>query len=360
VSSEAEQAAMSRALELARRGGSHPNPSVGAVILDAGGTVLAEGVTDRWPGTAHAERAALEATLDARGATLVVTLEPCDHTGRSSPCTEAIVAAGIARVVVGSIDPDPRVSGAGIARLRAAGVEVETGLMAEAVERADPAYFHHRRTGRPRFTVKTAMTVDGQTAAADGTSRWITSQESRRDGHGLRSVSDAVMVGAGTFIADDPELTVRDVAHAGPQPRAVVIGGHRPLPTGARLWGRPDTLVYASRPLDLPVEVAVVDAPGGRLDLGAVAADLAGRGILAVLVEGGAALVGSLWRSGMIDAGVTYVGAVVAGGAGAPPVGGTWETLADARRVDITGMERVGPDLRVDWAPALRDDRGDR
>ena len=351
MSSEAEQAAMSRALELARRGGCHPNPCVGAVILDPGGMVLAEGATDRWPGTAHAERVALEAAPDPRGATLVVTLEPCNHSGRSSPCTEEILAAGITRVVVGSIDPDPRVRGAGIARLRAAGVEVETGVMADEAERADPAYFHHRRTGRPLFTVKTAMTVDGQTAAADGTSRWITSSEARRDGHRLRAASDAVMVGAGTLIADDPELTVRDVDHAGPQPRAVVIGGQRPLPAGARLWDRPDTLVYVSRPLDLPVEVAVVEGSRGRPDPDAVAADLSRRGILSVLVEGGAALVGSLWRSGLVDAGVTYVGAVVAGGAGTPPVGGTWETMTDARRVEITGVDRLGPDLRVAWVP---------
>ena len=224
----------------------HPNPRVGAIVLDATGTVAGVG-SHAGRGAPHAEVVALREAGDrAAGGTLVVTLEPCDHEGVTPPCTGAVIGAGVARVVVGAVDPDRRVSGRGIERLRAAGIDVVAGVGAGLVEAADPGYFHQRRTGRPRVTLKWAATLDGQAAAADGSARWISSPESRADGHLLRAESDAVMVGAGTVIADDPDLTVRLDGYRGPQPRPVVIAGHRALPPRARLMGR-DPIVYTPR-----------------------------------------------------------------------------------------------------------------
>ena len=200
---------MRTAIEAALDANPHPNPRVGSIVLDSSGSVVGRGIHHD-AGEPHSEQAALaEAGQAARGGTLIVTLEPCNHHGRTPPCTEAILDAGVARVVIGAIDPDTRVAGGGVERLREAGIEVTLGLLADEVEQMDPAYFHHRRTGRPRVTLKAAMTLDGQVAARDGSSQWITSPEAREDGHRLRAEADAVMVGAGTVLADDPELTVR-------------------------------------------------------------------------------------------------------------------------------------------------------
>ncbi|MGA7269664.1 MAG: bifunctional diaminohydroxyphosphoribosylaminopyrimidine deaminase/5-amino-6-(5-phosphoribosylamino)uracil reductase RibD, partial [Acidimicrobiia bacterium] len=233
----AEEQAMRRAIALGAAHKPHPNPRVGAVILGPGGEVLAE-AGHRGPGHPHAEQAAID-QLGGRvpqGATLVVSLEPCNHHARTPPCTEAVIAAGFGRMVIGAIDPDERVSGAGLARIRAAGIETEQGLLADAVERSDPAYFHHRRTGRARITAKTATTIDGQIAARDGTSQWITSAEARADAHRLRAESDAVMIGAGTLRMDDPGLDVRIPGFEGPQPVAVVVAGAGDLPLERRIW----------------------------------------------------------------------------------------------------------------------------
>lgn len=345
--------AMRRAIELSRRAHPHPNPRVGAVILDADGRLLAEGFHLR-PGEPHAERAAL-AALDGPpppGATMVVTLEPCSHHGRTPPCTEAILESRIEKVIVGAVDPDPRNRGVGIDILRSAGVEVVTGVAADEVEAADPAYFHHRRTGRPLVTLKTAMTLDGQTAAVDGTSQWITGEEARADAHRLRAESDAVLVGAATLRADDPALTVRLPGYDGPQPVGVVIAGRQPLPREARLWSRPDTLVLSSRSHDVGVEVIPVpEGDDGLPEPEAALRALADRGLLAVLVEGGATIAAALWRSGLVDRGVTYVGSLVAGGSGRGVMAGEWRTFADARRAKITDIRRVGEDVRLDWRP---------
>ena len=191
-----------------------PNPWVGTVVVDDGGRIVATGATQP-PGGAHAEREALRhAGAAARGATLVTTLEPCSHTGRTPPCVDAIVDAGIRRVVVGIEDPDPKVAGQGIAALRAAGIDVTVGVEAAAVEAQLAPYLTHRRTGRPYVVLKLAATVDGRTAAPDGTSQWITGEAARADAHRLRAESDAVLVGAGTVRADDPSLTVRHVDRA--------------------------------------------------------------------------------------------------------------------------------------------------
>ena len=330
----------------------HPNPRVGAVVLDTDGAVVGRGA-HAGPGTPHAEVLALdEAGSRARGGTVVVTLEPCDHDGRTPPCTSALLDAKVGRVVVGVVDPDERVSGRGIARLRDAGVEIEVGIASEIVEELDPGYLHHRRTGRPLVTVKVASTLDGQVAAADGSSQWITSVAAREDGHRLRARSDAVMVGAGTALADDPRLTVRLPGHEGPQPRPVLVAGRRPIPPSLTLFGR-DPLVYAAEPVDLPGEVVVVPGPDG-VDLPSVIDDLGKRGIVDVLVEGGPTLVGSLFRSGSVDRIVVYLAASVAGGVGRPAVDGVFETIGAEVPVEIRGVELVGGDVRVDAVVGTR------
>lgn len=208
-----EAEAMAHAIEHAAsvRSRTSPNPWVGAVVLDANGNVVGVGSSEP-PGGAHAEVIALAAAgAAAAGATLVVTLEPCSHHGRTPPCVDAIAAAGIARVVVGVHDPDRRVAGRGVAALRAAGVTVEVGLLGDQVTAQLEPYLHHRRTGRPYVVCKLATTLDGGIAATDGSSQWITGQEARTDVHRLRAESDAIIVGAGTIRADDPSLTVRHV-----------------------------------------------------------------------------------------------------------------------------------------------------
>jgi diaminohydroxyphosphoribosylaminopyrimidine deaminase/5-amino-6-(5-phosphoribosylamino)uracil reductase len=338
---------MREAIALAAGTTPHPNPRVGAVVVDPAGEVVGRGA-HRGPGQAHAEVLALaEAGERARGGTLVVTLEPCDHDSRTPPCTRAILGAGLSRVVVALEDPDARVSGRGVARLREAGVEVVTGVAADAAAALDPGYLHHRRTGRPRVTLKAALTLDGQVAAADGTSQWITSEEARTDAHELRAASDAVMVGAGTLEADDPVLTVRLPGYLGPQPRAVLVAGTRPLPPEARLWTR-DPLVFAPEGRELPGEVVVLPGPGG-VDLPAAIAELGRREIVDLLVEGGAALAGALVRSGLVDRGVFYLAGKLAGGVGLPAVGGAFPGVEAARPIVIEQIDRVGPDLRIEF-----------
>lgn len=340
---------MRSAIERAALEFPHPNPRVGAAVVDDDGHLLAVGAHME-PGTPHAEVLALaEAGNRARGATLVVTLEPCDHHGRTPPCTDTIIAAGVRRVVVGSADPDRRVAGAGVRRLRNAGIEVIEGVLSGLVEASDPAYFHHRRTGRARITVKAAMTLDGQTAASDGSSQWVTGETAREDAHRLRAASDAVMVGSGTVRLDDPRLDVRLPGYTGHQPRPVVIAGQRPLPPGAKILER-SPLVYLPRPLGLVEdEVVLPDGTGGAVDLEQVVVDLAERGYLEVMVEGGARLAAGLWEANLIDRGVFYLGSMVAGGVGTGVFDRVFLQMAGGRPVEIVSVERLGPDLRVEW-----------
>lgn len=344
---------MQRAMELAAGTRPHPNPRVGALVLDASGAIVAA-AAHQGPGRAHAEAAALvEAAERARGGTVVVTLEPCCVQGMTPPCTDAIVAAGVARVVYGAPDPDERVSGRGAAALRDAGIEVVEGVPGVDAEALDPAYFHHRRTGSPLLTLKAAVTLDGQAAAADGTSQWITSPEARADAHGLRAVADAVLVGAGTVLSDDPRLTVRLPGYEGPQPQPIVVAGTRPLRTDAAvLAGK--ALVYSPVPVDLPAEVVVLPAPGSRerVDLAAMAADLAGRGHLDVLVEGGPTLASALLTAGLVERGVWYVAGMLGGGVGRPALTGEWATLGDGVPVRIRRAVPLGPDVRIDFEKA--------
>jgi diaminohydroxyphosphoribosylaminopyrimidine deaminase/5-amino-6-(5-phosphoribosylamino)uracil reductase len=316
--------AMRRAVALAAgvRRSTAPNPWVGAVLETPGGRIW-EGAT-RPPGGPHAEVVALAAAGEAaRGATLWVTLEPCSHHGRTPPCAEAVVAAGVARVVVGIEDPDPRVAGAGIARLRDAGIDVAVGVEHELVAAQLAPYLTHRRTGRPYVVLKLAASADGRTAAPDGTSQWITGEAARADAHRLRAESQAVLVGAGTVRADDPSLTVR---HAeGEDPLRVVLGT---APEGAKV--RPA--------LEL----------GG--DLGGVLDELGRRGVLQLLVEGGASVAADFHRAGLVDRYVLYLAPALFGGDDGRPLfaGPGAPTLADVWRGRVVDVARVGDDVRIE------------
>lgn len=311
-----------------------PNPWVGAVVRTPEGRMF-EGAT-REPGREHAEVVALaEAGEAARGATLYVTLEPCCHTGRTGPCTEAILDAGIVRVVVGVEDPDPSVAGAGIAALRRAGVEVTVGVRARQVAAQLAPYLKHRRTGRPWVVLKLAASLDGGTAAPNGTSQWITSPEARADGHRLRAESDAILVGAGTVRRDDPSLTVRDyrppvVPERGSvDPRRVVLGS---VPADARV--RPCTELSG--------------------DLEEVLDRLGAEGVVQLLVEGGATVAGEFHRAGLVDRYVIYLAPALFGGQDAKGLfGGPGAfDIADLWRGRFASVERVGEDLRVELEPA--------
>lgn len=341
---------MRRAIDLANGQRTHPNPTVGCVIV-ADGRVVGEG----WhagPGADHAEVVALRAAGDAaRGATAVVSLEPCSHHGRTPPCVDALLGAGVARVVVGATDPDPRVAGAGVRALRAAGIEVMEGVLVDEAEAVDPAYFHHRRTGRPLVTLKLAATLDGSTAAADGSSQWITGPDARADAHRLRAAHDAVMVGAGTVRGDDPTLDVRLDGYDGSQPRPVVVTGAGPLPPEAKVLGR-KPLVVGPRPIPGWPEPVVVAGTAGRSDPAAVLAAVADAGLLSVLVEGGPSLAGSLWDAGLVDRVVLYLGALVGGGPGRPVLAGRFPTIDAATPVQVVEVRTIGPDVRITFEPA--------
>jgi len=324
---------MARAIALAAgvRTTTSPNPWVGAVVVAPSGQSFA-GSTQP-PGGPHAEVAALIAAGPAaRGATLFVTLEPCAHHGRTPPCTEAIVATGIRRVVIAVEDPDTRVCGRGIDALRLAGVAVETGVAAVEVSEQLAPYLKHRRTGRPWVILKLAVTLDGRTAAPDGTSRWITGEAARADAHRLRAESDAVVVGAGTVRTDDPELTVR--TGAGRDPLRVVLGA-------------------------VPPEARLHPALHRSGDLGEILDELGRRGVLQLLVEGGATVAQRFHGACLVDRYVLYLAPALLGGDDGRPVfaGPGAATMENVWRGRIVELTRIGEDLRVELAP--RNDRHD-
>jgi diaminohydroxyphosphoribosylaminopyrimidine deaminase/5-amino-6-(5-phosphoribosylamino)uracil reductase len=301
-----------------------PNPWVGALLVDERGVIVGEGHTQA-PGESHAEVEALRRAGDkARGATMTVTLEPCSHVGRTGPCAEAIIEAGVARVVIGLIDPDPRVSGQGVELLKASGVDVEVGVEGELVRAQLAPYLWHRVTGRPYVVVKVASTLDGVVAMSDGTSQWITGAEARRDAHVLRAQSQAILVGAGTVRSDDPALTARldDIVL---EPLRVVLGH---APEDARV-----------RPC--------LEVSG---DLREVLDDLGRRGVLQLLVEGGPNTSGSFLDEGLVNHVVWYVAPAFAGDEGtlAALHGLSTPTMEALRRGRIVDVQRVGEDIRVD------------
>ncbi len=323
---------MRRATVLARsaRGVSSPNPWVGCVVVSPDGTRVYEGTTSP-PGGPHAEVVALEkARLDgnSRGSTLYSTLEPCVHYGRTPPCVDLIVSCGVARVVLGVTDPDPKVSGKGVAALRSAGIEVTLGVNEEQITDELAPYLKHRRTGRPWVILKLAASLDGRIGAPDGSSRWITGEESRRDAHRLRAVSDAVLVGAGTLRRDDPELTVRIEPPPARQPLRVVLGR---APERARV---------------LPA----LEVSG---ELGSVLDQLGSRGVLQLLVEGGAKVAHDFHEASLVDRYVFYIAPGIFGGDDATPMfsGKGARTIDGLWRGKLVSIERLGEDLRVEVAP---------
>lgn len=354
---------MRRALELAARGWGRvsPNPMVGAVVL-RGAAVVGEGWHEG-PGTPHAEVMALsEAGEQARGATVVCTLEPCDHTGRTGPCTLALIGSGVARVVIGAGDPNPIVDGAGVTRLRDAGIEVVTGVLGDDAHRLNEAYERHAATARPFVTLKMASSLDGKTAATDGTSKWITGGAARADVQRLRAGADAIVVGAGTAQKDDPSLTVRgpEWADARPPLRVVVDTAGRVAPEGHLFDGAAPTLV-ATTDLAAPeridawseagAEVLVLDRDvAGGVSLEGLVESLGKRDVQGVLVEGGATLAWSLLRDGLVDKVVQYLAPLLVGGAAAQGVvaGGGFAPISQALRLDIASVDRIGEDLRVE------------
>ncbi|ASW54696.1 bifunctional diaminohydroxyphosphoribosylaminopyrimidine deaminase/5-amino-6-(5-phosphoribosylamino)uracil reductase RibD [Plantactinospora sp. KBS50] len=336
--------AMRRAIVLAARGlgTTSPNPVVGCVLLDSAGQLVGEGF-HAYAGGPHAEIVALAQAGDrARGGTAVVTLEPCDHTGRTGPCTGALIRAGVARVVVAVPDPDP-VAGGGADTLRAAGIEVEFGPAAAEAEAGNIAWLTAVRRGRPYLTWKYAATLDGRSAASDGTSMWITSERARMDVHALRAASDAVIVGVGTVLADDPRLTVRnlrDGSLAIRQPLRVVVDSEGRTPAGARVRD-------AAAATWIATTAQVGAGPDGRVDLHRLLAQLYRRGIRSALLEGGPELAGGFLRVGLVDRVVGYLAPRLLG-AGTAALGDAGvHTLADAVDLEITHVERVDVDLRI-------------
>ncbi|MFI6684361.1 bifunctional diaminohydroxyphosphoribosylaminopyrimidine deaminase/5-amino-6-(5-phosphoribosylamino)uracil reductase RibD [Streptomyces sp. NPDC050485] len=357
----ADADAMRRAIELAARGlgSTSPNPVVGCVITDASGARVGEGFHQR-AGGPHAEVHALEAAGGkARGGTAYVTLEPCNHTGRTGPCAQALIAAGVTRVFYAVGDPNPQATG-GADTLRAAGVQVAQGLLADEAEAVNAAWLTSVRLGRPHVTWKYAATLDGRIAAADGTSRWITSAESRADVHRLRAASDAVVVGSGTARTDDPHLAVRGIEGATQPLRLVVDTNATAVKPGARvLDDAAPTLIAVAEDADaahLP-EAAVVriarTATG--LDIPALLAALHARGVRSVLLEGGPTLAGAFVAAGAVDRVVGYLAPVLLGaGPGALADAGI-STIAEALRLDISETVRIGPDLRITATPSVKE-----
>jgi diaminohydroxyphosphoribosylaminopyrimidine deaminase/5-amino-6-(5-phosphoribosylamino)uracil reductase len=328
-------AAMRTALEQAGRvkGATYPNPPVGAVILDADGRQAGCGATEPVGGV-HAEVVALRAAGErATGGTAVVTLEPCNHHGRTPPCVDALLEAGISTVVYAVDDPNPAAAG-GAQRLRAAGVEVAGGVAAaEAAAGPLREWLHKQRTGRPHVTWKFAASIDGRSAATDGSSQWITSESARADVHRRRSAADAIMVGTGTVLADDPSLTARlpDGRLAATQPLRVVVG-ERDIPPESRVLS-PDCPTLRLRTRD-PAEV--LQALADRTD---------------VLLEGGPTLAGAFLRAGAVDRILAYMAPILLGGprTAVDDVGVT--AIADALRWRYDGVEAVGPDVLLSLVP---------
>ncbi|MDN3496331.1 bifunctional diaminohydroxyphosphoribosylaminopyrimidine deaminase/5-amino-6-(5-phosphoribosylamino)uracil reductase RibD [Planococcus sp. APC 4015] len=338
TTTDAERAAMRRALTLAARGPRGVNPQVGAVVLSPSGEIIAEG-WHRGAGTAHAEVDALShLTPDAaRGATAVVTLEPCNHTGRTGPCSEALIAAGIARVVYAVDDPGEKSSG-GATRLRAAGVDVESGELQGDARALLHDWLTVQQLGRPHVTVKWAQSLDGRAAADDGTSQWITGPVARADVHRRRSLADAIVVGTGTLLADDPALTARTPAgdlHAH-QPRPVVLGS-RSIPVDAAVRRHPQPLLHR---------------PGN--DLRAVMAELAELGVQRVFVEGGPTLASAFVDAGLADEVLSYVAPVLLGGRRLALGDIGVSTITEARRLTVVSVDRLGDDLLIVATPHNR------
>ena len=349
---------------------SNPNPRVGCVIAGGDGAVLGQGFTQQ-AGGPHAEVVALRDAAarghDVRGATAYVTLEPCAHQGRTGPCCDALIQAGIGRVVASIADPNPQVAGQGFARLRAAGVEVEAGPGAAQARELNIGFFSRMQRGTPWVRMKAAASLDGVTALANGASQWITAPAARADGHAWRARACAVLTGIGTVLDDDPLLNVREVATPR-QPHLVVVDSRLQTPPDASLFipGRTCT-IYAAGTFDRKFSArkamleargaTVVHLPGadGKVDLPAMLRDLAARGVNELHVEAGHRLNGALVRAGLVDELLLYLAPKLLGPGRGMADMGPLETLAQGLALQFQGVERVGPDLRVLARVAGRD-----
>lgn len=341
-----------RAIDLARQADyrTSPNPMVGAVVLDAGGALAGEGY-HRQAGLPHAEQEALKvAGAGARGGTLYVNLEPCTHAHREPPCAEAVVQSGVRRVVISMADPDQRVRGAGIEFLRSAGVEILVGVQEDRALRLNEFYVKHRATGRPFVTAKFAMSLDGKIATRSGESRWISGTESRAHGHMLRSAHDAILVGIGTVIADDPELTARVEGSVARQPLRVVLDSQLRTPPTSKVVA-PNTLIATTRHGSVgAAEILVLPGtPAAKVGLGPLLDELGRRGILSLLIEGGAEVHASFFAEGLVDKVQAYIAPIIIGGREAPgPVGGDGvRSLSNAIRLRDVDAMRIGDDLWI-------------
>jgi len=357
---------MRLALRLARRGlgRASPNPMVGAVLTRRD-QVVGRGYHLK-AGTEHAEVLAIrDAGTAARGATLYVNLEPCNHHGRTAPCAKAIIDAGIGRVVIGMRDPNPLVNGKGIAALRRRGIEVTTGVLEPECRELNEAFVCYITRGRPLVTLKSAITLDGHVAARGGDSRWVTGEAARRQGHRMRAAHDAIMVGAGTVLGDDPTLTCRGV-RGGRDPVRVVVDSRLRTPPGARVvaaasGSNAPTLVVCTQSAPASRERALVRAGAevvrvegeARVDLDRMLRELARREISSLLLEGGPTLAGALWQAGLVDRVVVFVAPKLLGDAGALPMLDAGAVTRMSEAVSLAGarVRRIGADIMISGTP---------
>lgn len=358
---------MKRALTLSQRGFTPPNPIVGCVLVKDG-RIVGEGFHPL-AGQPHAEIFALrQAGSEARGATAFVTLEPCSHHGRTPPCADALIEAGVSRVVAAVSDPNPRVSGQGLERLRDAGIAVETGLLAAEAERVNEAFFLFHRAGRPFVTLKAAQTLDGKIATRTGGSKWITGPKARAHVHRLRAQSGAVLVGIGTVLADDPLLTARfrGVLH---QPIRIVLDPHLRLPIESQIvqTASISPVIVVSGPNPDPSRVQILQSyqveilpwqtdTHDRIELTTLLRELGRRNIISILVEGGGETHASFLEARLADRLLWFIAPKIVGGRQAPStVGGTGVAkMDDAIRVESLRVRRFGPDLMLDGIPVWR------
>ena len=360
---------MAQAMALARRGryGTSPNPAVGCVLV-RNGQRIGEG-WHRQAGGPHAEIHALQAAGDARGATAYVTLEPCSHHGRTPPCADALVAAGIARLVYGMQDPNPAVAGRGLARLAAAGIAVHGPLLEADAQALNTGFIHRMRSGLPYVIGKSAASLDGRTAMASGESQWITGPAARADVQKLRAASCAILTGIGTVLQDDPQLTVRDatLAEAGlplRQPLRVIVDSRLRIPLSARVLAGPGQalVVYATAAADniralqaAGVECLQLAGADGRVDLPALLAELGRRQVNQLMVEAGSGLTGSLVQQGLLNEWWLYMAPTVLGSQAQPLAGLSLSQMAEQRRWQIRDIRRIGDDVRWQLLPAAEE-----
>lgn len=343
-----EERYMARALELAAKakGRTSPNPLVGAVLVKEG-QIVGEGFHEK-AGGPHAEAVALERAREgAQGADLYVNLEPCSHYGRTPPCAERIIQAGVRRVYAAMVDPNPKVAGRGLAMLREAGIEVHVGCMEREARRLNEVFIKYITTGRPFILLKTAMSLDGKIATHTGDSRWISSAPSREMVHRLRDELDGIMVGSNTVLQDDPQLTTR-LPQGGRDPVRIIIDSQGKIPPTAKVF-RPGRVIWATtKAVPAPPHVEVITFPGPKIDLGRLSEELGRREITSVLLEGGGGLNDAALKAGIVDKVMFFIAPLLIGGQGPTPIGGQGvDRIKDAYRLTDMELTRVDDDILI-------------